>query len=70
MKQRTDMTERERNQTLNCKDCNEVFKRLDAALLPNSGGWKTVACPRCKGTSITQFHHEVFPTRRPGYRNR
>ena len=32
------MTERERNQTMICKDCNEVFKRSDAALLPDSGG--------------------------------
>ena len=54
------MTEHERNRVMNCKDCNEVFKRRDAALLPDSGGWQTVACPRCKSKNITKFHHEVF----------
>lgn len=49
------VTPRLANQDYICESCKHITKYKHMAKLPDSGGWKTVACPHCGSTNIKRL---------------
>lgn len=54
------VTEKMDRQFYACAECGGTCRHSELAQLPDSGGWRTLACPACHSTQVTKMKAKTY----------